>query len=114
MRRLTALVFVTFVVLAACGGGTKEEVGTLVGFEAMSGEIEDIDFGAVLILELDDGTEVRAQAAQEFVTDELTLEPSQADIFNYLVEVVRTGGGRYRIEFNEQTEIWTVLERLDE
>jgi len=103
MRRLTALVFVTFVVFAACGGETREEVGTLVGFsasmglnDAMSSEIERIDFGGVLILELDDGTEVRAQAAQEFVTDELT------------------GGDRYRIEFNEETEIWTVVGWLDE
>jgi len=103
MRRLTALVFVTLVVFAACGGGTREEVGTLVGFsgslgfeEATSSEIEDIDSGGVLILELDDGMEVGAQAAQEFVTDELT------------------GGDRYRIKFNEETEIWTVVGWLDE
>ena len=103
MRRFRAFVVVMLVVFAACGGGTREEVGTLVGFsasmsleEASSSEIEDIDFGGVLILELDDGTEVRAQAAQDFVTDELT------------------GGDRYRIELNEETGIWTVVERLDE
>ena len=103
MRRLNALALVAIVVFAACGGGTREEVGTLVGFsgsfgldEAQSGVIEDIDFGGILILELDDGTEVRAQAAQAFVTDELT------------------GGDRFRIEFDEETEVWTVVERLNE
>lgn len=103
MRRFTALLMVGMVGFAACGGGTREEVGTLIGFsasfgldEAMSGEIEEIDFGGILILELDDGTEVRAQAAQVFVSDELT------------------GGDRFRIEFDEETEIWTVVEALDE
>lgn len=104
MRTLGSMVALVAVVAAGCGGGSeaREEVGTLVGFkasmdlaDASAGAVDDMEFGGVLVLELDDGSEVEAVAPPEIVDGELT------------------GGDRYRIELDEETEVWTVVEQVD-
>lgn len=116
MRCTRSSVCAFAIVLAACGSGTdnevdtsydeveetREAIGTLVGFkasmgfgDAADGVVDDMDFGGVLVLELEDGTEVDAVAGQEIVDGELT------------------GGARYLIEFDEVTETWRVIEQLE-
>ncbi len=82
---LLVLVMMSF--LFACAlFGPERKVGKLVGYkasfslnEATKGEIKDMDFGGVLILELEDGSKVNAAVDKSLIPtlkggDMLTIE----------------------------------------
>jgi hypothetical protein len=81
------LVMVIMSFLAACSlAGPERKVGKLVGYEASfsldgaaKGEIKDMVFGGVLILELEDGSKVKAAVDKQLIptlkgSDLLTIE----------------------------------------
>ncbi len=84
-----------------CGPDTETQTGELVGVQvsfslddAMKGEIEQMDFWGVVIVELNDGSKVDAA-----VDDELAQ--------------VLKGGDMVVIESVEGSEMWKVVELAD-